>query len=60
MKANPKCVDDLVYKKHVCIIYEFNVKEFDDENRNTDGSTFIKAINYQCDPMFVQYEPGSP
>lgn len=57
---NSKCVVGLKYKKHVCVFWKYDVEAYIETNRNSDGSAFIKTVEYQCDPLFVQFEPGSP
>lgn len=54
------CIDELVHKDHVCIYFEYDIKGFMNTNTNPDGSNFLKSMKYQCDPLFVQFEMGSP
>lgn len=61
MGSKSDCLPELIKKRsYICIDWEYGLKRFIDTNRNTDGSAILKTASFQCDQMFVQFEPGSP
>lgn len=63
IQLHPNCMKYMVEtRNHICVDWEYDIKAFIEKNRNSDGSAIMKIAKskYHCDPMFVQFEPGSP
>lgn len=65
IESKSHCLEELVRtRNHVCVDFDYDVKKLVENYLKSNSFAVLKrtfkSIVYQCDPMFVQFEPGSP
>lgn len=65
IKSKFNCIQELLStKSHICLDWEHEVKKFLANKFGSDtrgvSKKLFNTMQYQCDPMFAQFEPGSP